>query len=179
MTDGETVRHLRLVALPGKKERTYLFTNLPAATFPPALVRLGYRLRWAVELEFKAWKSHANLHRFATASAAIAEGLIWLALLVGRLHRFVASAAQLAGRMAVSMLKATKLSARHLPDLMKAHLDGGPASAFALKKTLDDLQRFARRDHPGRDRQSARGRGGLVPAFSGMEGQRKARHAAA
>ena len=177
-SEGETC-HFRFVALPTNKGRTYLLTNLPQAAFSAEWVGLAYRLRWQVELEFKAWKSYANLHRFATASAPIAEGLIWLSLLVGLLHRFLASAAQLVGKAAISMLKTAKLSARYVPALMQAVLDGGETMAFALKVALDDLLRFGRRAHPKRDRHSARGQAGLVPAFSGVDGGRNARHAVA
>lgn len=83
----------------------------------------------------------------------------------------------LVGRAAISMLKAAKLSAHYVPALMQAILDGSASVTFALKVAFDDMLRFGRRAHPKRDRRSARGQEGLVPAFSGVEGGRKAHHA--
>ena len=53
----------------------YLHTNLARETFPPFDVGQLYRLRWQVELLFKEWKSHANLHGFDTSMPAIAPGI--------------------------------------------------------------------------------------------------------
>ena len=77
-----------------KKTFTYLHTNLDRLTFRINDVGTLYRLRWQIELLFKEWKSHANLHRFDTAKSAIAEGLIWASILAATLKRFVAHAAE-------------------------------------------------------------------------------------
>jgi hypothetical protein len=45
----------------------YLVTNLEHEAFTPEQISDGYRLRWQVELLFKEWKSHSNLHAFDTA----------------------------------------------------------------------------------------------------------------
>lgn len=79
---GKKVYRGRLVAIykRGKRNRktfVYLHTSLDRSVFSVEEVGVLYRLRWQIELLFKEWKSHANLHRFDTSKTAIAEGLIW------------------------------------------------------------------------------------------------------
>lgn len=76
---GAKVFECRLVVHPNLRADDtprYLLTNLDCEAFTPAQVSDGYRLRWQIELLFKEWKSHANLHAFDTANPNIAEGLI-------------------------------------------------------------------------------------------------------
>ena len=47
----------------GRKTFTYVHTNLERRTFRIDDVGTLYRLRWQIELLFKEYKSHANLHR--------------------------------------------------------------------------------------------------------------------
>jgi hypothetical protein len=47
-----------------------------------------------IELLFKEWKSYANLHRFVTSKAPIAEGFIWASLAASIVKRFFAHATQ-------------------------------------------------------------------------------------
>lgn len=161
------VRHFRVVALPSKKGHTILLTNLPQADFTAEMVGLAYRLRWQVELIFREWKSHANLQRFVTRKAPIAEGLIWASLLVSLLTRFVANAAQAAGRVAISTLKAAKMMAAHLPRLLQALRLGPQELELALDAALSDLIHNGQRAHPVRDRRKGREQSGLRPAFQG------------
>lgn len=159
-------RHFRVVALPNKKKgHTILLTNLPHDGFTAELVGLVYRLRWQVELLFREWKSHANLKRFVTRKAPIAEGLMWTSLLVSLLTRFVASAAQVVGKVAISTLKAAKMMAAHLPRLLHALLLGAHELEIALEAALSDLIRNGQRAHPARDRRKGREQSGLRPAF--------------
>jgi hypothetical protein len=72
-----------------------LMTNLPRRLFSTRIVLQAYRLRWQIELYFKELKSYANLHRFCTGKATIAEGLFWAALCVAFLKRYFAHACQL------------------------------------------------------------------------------------
>lgn len=161
------LRHFRVVALPRKKGHTVLLTNLPHDGFTTEAVGLAYRLRWQVELLFKEWKSHANLKRFVTRKAPIAEGLIWASLLVSLLTRFVATAAQAVGKVAISTLKAAKMMTAHLPRLLHALLLGVDELERALQAALSDLIRNGQRAHPARDRRKGREQSGLRPAFQG------------
>lgn len=161
----DAVKHFRVVAYPQTKGHTILLTNLPHADFTAEMVGLAYRLRWQVELLFREWKSHANLRRFVTRKAPIAEGLIWASLLVSLLTRFVANAAQTVGKVAISTLKAAKMMAAHLPRLLHALLRGADELAAALDAALADLIQNGKRAHPDRDRKTGRERTGLQPAF--------------
>lgn len=92
---GRRVVGFRVVVLPGRdKAMMRLCTNLPRTPFSLNLVARLYRFRWQIELYFKEWKSYANLHKFDTANAHIAEGLIWASLCAALLKRFLAHAAQ-------------------------------------------------------------------------------------
>lgn len=103
----------RMVVLATPKGRTLLMTNLtnlPVDVFPSRLVGWAYRLRWQVELMYKEWKSHANLHRFPTSNKGIVEGLIWASVAAARVKRFVAFMAQAAKKFPVSTLKVPSCS---------------------------------------------------------------------
>jgi hypothetical protein len=83
---GALVYRGRIVAIYKRGKRNqktfvYLHTNLARDRFCAADVAGVYRLRWQVELLFKEFKSHANLHAFDTGKAAIAEVMIWASLL--------------------------------------------------------------------------------------------------
>jgi hypothetical protein len=163
----EQVKHFRVVGFPKKKGHTILLTNLPHESFSAELVGLAYRLRWQVELLFKEWKSHANLKRFVTRQAPIAVGLIWASLLVSLLNRFMATAAQIVGKVAISTLKAAKMMAAHLPRLFQALLTSTDELERVFEGVLDDLIRQAKRAHPARDRRKGREQSGLRPVFQG------------
>ncbi len=74
--DGVLEARLIVSREPQNKTLRYLVTNLPRQDFTVSDVAEGYRLRWQIELLFKEWKSHANLHAFDTSNPYIAEGLI-------------------------------------------------------------------------------------------------------
>ena len=56
-------------------------TNVPKARWSTREVAATYRLRWRIEILFKAWKSHFRLGRFTQGSAAQVELLIYGRLL--------------------------------------------------------------------------------------------------
>lgn len=145
------------------KSRLLLHTNLKRSEFPWWEVALLYRLRWQVELIFKEWKSHCNLHRFDTSKDPIAEGLVWASLLVAILKRFLCHAAQRNTGVELSTQRAAS-SARHfLDDVLRAFLIGRRALTSALRSALDFLARNAQRAHPARDRHRGRLASGLRP----------------
>ena len=61
---------------PGRK-RLFLMgwsifvTNVNRDIWPPAALAKVYRLRWRIEIIFKAWKSHLGLRQFNARSAAL------------------------------------------------------------------------------------------------------------
>jgi len=48
-----------------------LITNVPRSLWPPRVLAAVYRLRWRVEMIFKAWKSHLGLRHFYCRSASV------------------------------------------------------------------------------------------------------------
>ncbi len=73
----------RVVALRNPKTHHYtLFvTNVSAKRLPAELVGRAYRLRWEVELFFKAGKSGLGLHELPTTKPHIVETLVYAALI--------------------------------------------------------------------------------------------------
>ena len=164
---GEAPLRLRLILRwnPQIDAHWILVTNLSRAKFSPAAVGALYRLRWQVELLFKEFKSHANLHAFRTRQASIAKGLIWAALCAAVLKRFLAHAAQRShDGLDISTQRVAMALALPLPRLMASILSGRGV-ATELHALLDFLARCARRAHPDRDRRSGRLRTGLRPAY--------------
>lgn len=169
---GSSTYHGRLIALykRGRRNRktfVYLHTNLDRRIFRIDDVGTLYRLRWQIELLFKEWKSHANLHRFDTSKSAIAEGLIWASILVATLKRFVAHAAEHVLGVELSTQRVTA-SARHfLDDIIRALFRGCRSLARRLAEAFAFLRDNARRAHPERDRQRGRLAAGLRPVAVG------------
>ncbi len=143
----------------GKRNRktfTYLHTNLSRERFSADEVGELYRLRWQIELLFKEWKSHANLHRFDTSKPQIAEGLIWASLLAALLSRAITHAAEQILGTELSTLRAAA-SARHFLDsILESILSGGRTLRRVLAEAVAYLNGNARRAHPERDRKKGR-----------------------
>lgn len=146
------------------KEYTYLHTNLDRAVFSVQDVGNLYRFRWQIELLFKEWKQHANLHRYDTEKEPIAEGAIWASLLVGVLKRSITHAADLVLGVELSTERAARSAWLYLHDVIKALVT---SSRRMLIRTLADAFEFlagnARRAHPKRDRKKGRLCAGLQP----------------
>jgi hypothetical protein len=159
--------NLRVVALWNPTEREYimLVTNLDRSQFPPRYVLQLYRLRWQVELLFKEWKSYANLHRFDTSRAPIAEGLIWSALAASIVKRFFAHATQYTF---VGSEISTRLAAMATPlhlQLLFVALIRQRNLAAAFLQVVSFLGSHAQRAHPKRDRRQGRLQPGLRPVY--------------
>jgi len=139
----------------GKRNRktfTYLHTNITREKFSADEVGDLYRLRWQIELLFKEWKSHANLHRFDTSKPQIAEGLIWASLLAALLSRAITHAAEQILGTELSTQRAAA-SARHFLDsILESILRGGRTLRRVLAEAVAYLGGNARRAHPERDR---------------------------
>jgi hypothetical protein len=159
---------LRLIVRwnPQKKSFDYLLTNLEPTRYSIHAVCLGYKLRWQVELLFKQWKSHANLHAFDTEKETIAEALIWASLLAAALKRFLAHAAEHLLEVVISTHKAAMSPAYVLPELFRALSQGdGPWYRRAFKAMIRYLGGNAKRAHPNRDVRTGRAQPGLKAAF--------------
>jgi len=144
-----------------KKTYVYLHTNLPRETFCPEDVGLLYKLRWQVELLFKEWKSHANLHKFDTAKAPIAEGLIWASLLAATLKRAITHAAERACGIQLSTLRAACSAKHFLDEVLASLLESGRQLLSDIRAAFAFLARNALRAHPKRDRKTGRLAAGL------------------
>lgn len=153
----------RLIVHPkGPKETPrYLVTNLEREAFSVAHISDAYRLRWQVELLFKEWKSHANLHAFDTSNPYIAEGLIWAALCAATVKRYCAHITQRLREVAVSTHIAAKCTHHVLHDVLHALMHRPSRVHSALMHAVDYLACNARRAHPARDRLKGRLKLGL------------------
>jgi len=162
---GKEMR-LRLVLVwnpdPAHDDHMLLVTNLEAELFSVAYVRILYGLRWQVELLFKQWKSHANLHRFPTTKAGIAEGLIWASIGASLLKRFLAHATQhVVPGFQASTHRAAMTLGCHLLHVFEAFLRHPRRIAARLRELVHHLARYAGRAHPQRDIEQGRLLAGL------------------
>ena len=165
---GRERLYCRLVSYWNAKARQFvhLATNLPAERYDAEAVSQVYSLRWQIELLFKEWKSHANLHAFSTAKAPIVEGMIWAAILTAAVKRYLAHSAQLVARVPTSTLRAAKCAWLVLSPLLEAVATSSPAHLrAAFMAALKFLADNARRAHPKRDKRSGRLAVGLRPCW--------------
>lgn len=168
-TVGRETFDCRLIASPNPKENRprYIATNLDRTLFTVEQVSDGYRLRWQIELLFKEWKSHANLHAFDTANPAIAEGLIWAALCAAVVKRYCAHITQRMAGVCISTQKVAMCIHHVLIDLLRALMHKPRNLNAAVGRAIKFLSSNARRAHPKRDRLTGRLKHGLVPVYGG------------
>lgn len=160
----------RLIILPAKEPAmTRLCTNLPRDRFSIDTVSKLYRFRWQVEICFKEWKSHANLHAFDTANPHIAEGFIWASLCAAVLKRFLAHAAQVAGNVPISTQRVAACVKTFIRDLLGA-IDRSPWKlSSVIASSMEFLLKNATRAHPERDRTKGRQNIGLALVGGGLK----------
>lgn len=152
-----------LIWVPDKKQFTMLVTNVSRAALSARQAAEVYRLRWQVELMFKEWKSHANLHEFHSANPALVEGLIWASLCAAALKRSLAHAAQRSGSPGPVSTQVTAMCGPHiLPELLRCTLRRFRGLAVTVGRILRYLWDNALRAHPKRDRIRGRMRYGLT-----------------
>ena len=149
----------------GDEVPRYLVTNLDAEAFNPEHVSDGYRLRWQIELLFKEWKSHANLHAFDTGKPNIAEGLIWASLCAATLTRYCAHMTQRIRRVAMSTRRVAKCIHHVLRDVIYDIMHQPQQLNRSVERAIDYLAANGRRAHPKRDRKSGRLKPGLAHAY--------------
>ncbi len=125
-----------------------------------------YRLGWQIELLLKEWKSHVNLRAFSTAKPAIVEGLIWAAIVVAAVKRYLAHSVQVVAEVATSTLRTAKCAWQVIPAVVEALLRSAPRRLrAAFIRAIDYLVINAQRAHPHRDRRTGRLATGLKPVF--------------
>lgn len=160
---GRTLRlRLILIWVPTHKQYTMLVTNVSRRTLSALQAAEVYRLRWQVELMFKEWKSHANLHEFDSAKPALVEGLIWASLCAAALKRSLAHAGQRSGSPRPLSTQVTATCGPHiLPDLLRCALRRFRGLEAIVEKIFRYLWHNAMRAHPDRDRVKGRMQFGL------------------
>ena len=165
---GKLVYQGRIVAICKRDKRNrksfvYLHTNLPRDRFSAFDVSQVYRLRWQVELLFKEFKSHANLHAFDTAKEAIAEAMIWASVLAAVLKRSLTHFAERTLGLELSTQRAAVSSKHYFDPILETLLVCRTDLLDALNEALGFLGVNARRAHPERDRERGRLAMGLAP----------------
>jgi hypothetical protein len=136
-----------------KKSWTWLLTNLAEERFSADAIAQLYRLRWQIELVFKDWKSHANLHALQSENPSIVEGFIWASLCAALIKRALAHWTQLVSAGAAI---STRIAAMAGPQILPRLADWA-ANGFRLRlfeEVLRFLSQNALRTHPERDRKS-------------------------
>lgn len=170
---GQVFR-LRMIVSWNKQKKCffYLLTNLPKEHYDIDQICLIYKLRWQVELLFKEWKSHANLHSFDTTKEEITEALIFASLAAAAVKRFLAYAAEHLLHVVISTRKAAMNPPYVLPALFRSLRHGdGPGYRQAFEELMRYLGRNAKRAHPKRDETTGRARLGLKPVFQLIDNQ--------
>lgn len=165
LDDGVLEARLIVSRVPEGKTLRYLVTNLPRDAFTAAAVMEAYRLRWQIELLFKEWKSHANLHAFDTSNPAIAEGLIWMSLCAALLKRYCAHMAQQLLAVPISTRKVAMCLRHVLTDVFWALLHAPRRFASTMRRALEYLADNAQRAHPERDKRKGRLKLGLEHVY--------------
>lgn len=160
---GETLRLRMVLVWTDPKERfLILVTNVPRAILTAKRLTWVYRLRWQIELMFKEWKSHANLHEFVSRKAPLVEGLIWASLCAAALKRALAHLTQRCGPEApISTMITAACGAHILPQLLRCALGRFEGVLEELERIVRFLCGNARRAHPKRDRKRGRMQFGL------------------
>ena len=150
--------------LRGDQTPRYLVTNLDAEDFSPEQISDGYRLRWQIELLFKEWKSHANLHGFDTGKSNIAEGLIWASLCAATVTRYCAHVTQRIRRVVMSTRTVAKCIHHVIRDVLCDLMHRPRNLGHSVERAIDYLAANGRRAHPRRDRRTGRLKTGLAHA---------------
>lgn len=84
-------------------------TNIEIEKCDAAAIYELYRLRWQIELIFKAWKSILNLHKIHTMNAIRLECLLWIKLLWVLLNWSILLFAQRFSQVELSFYKLSRI----------------------------------------------------------------------
>ncbi len=155
-TDRTWIR-TRLVIVPGPEQEQHPYlTNLPVASWTPALLRELYRLRWQVELVFKELKQSLNLESVPTKDPDAVQVFIWASLIALAVSRAVASwltpLARLTG-LASELRPAvlTRALRANVRLLARAMLQPTGRAIESLRLLAEDLLAEARQLNPSRE----------------------------
>ena len=122
--DGSILRERLLVLYKSgstvKDKFTLLHTNLLRSKYRISAIVNLYRFRWQVELFFKQCKSYANLHKFDTGIAQIAEAMIWSALITAVFRCIFIHHVQKLTRLTLSSLRCASDGFLFFRDLFEA-----------------------------------------------------------
>lgn len=152
---------------PNDSTPRYLVTNLERDQFSVSHISDAYRLRWQIELLFKEWKSHANLHAFDTSKPHIVEGFIWASLCAAVLERYWAHVTQRISHVAMSTQRVAMCLHHVLYDIVRALLHQPRQLNAVIRRAIDYLSRNAKRAHPKRDARTGRQKLGLEHVYGG------------
>ena len=93
---------------------------MPSRRDDAAAVSQVYRVRGQIAWLFREWKSHANLRAFSTAMPAIIEGLIWAAIVVAAVKRYLTHSVQIIAEIPTSTARAARCAWQVIPAIIKA-----------------------------------------------------------
>ena len=143
--DGSTFQERLLVLHKkgprNKKDFTLLHTNLSRSKFRVAAIKKLYRFRWQVELFFKECKSYANLKKFDTGIAEIADSTIWAALCAATFRRIFINQVQRILRLTLSNFICASSSFTYIDRLFRAIVFH--SSKIARREIQSIMQQFA------------------------------------
>jgi len=106
------------------------------------------------------------LRAFSAAKPAIVEGLIWAAIVVAAVKRYLAHSAQIIAEVATSTLRTARCAWQVIPAIVEALITPTPSRLrAAFMRAIEYLAGNAQRAHPHRDRRSGRLVTGLKPVF--------------
>ena len=127
---------------------TMFVTNCEAEDLGWKAVVVLYRARWQIELLFKLWKSHNRLERGRAGASALEFLAVFYAKLLGVVLQhwiLVATAWHIAAR---SLMKAARLLAEEIKEMMKALGDLGRLEELlrGLRRLIESLGKTANRN---------------------------------
>jgi hypothetical protein len=117
-----------------------LITNVPPSIWPASILPLVYRLRWRIEMIFKAWKSHLGLRHFHGRSATVLSLAVLIKLLFCALVYRGCQSAELWG-----VSQGRQVSLQRLARIMATYANQVQADVLGLR--LEQLWEHALSHH--------------------------------
>ena len=125
--------------------------------------------QWDIELLFKEWKSHANLHAFDTSNPNIAEGFIWASLCAATVKRYYAHVTQRIAKVPMSTRIVAKCIHHVLHHILLALMHKPRRLNHYIANAIDYLSGNAQRAHPARDQRTGRLKLGLMHDYAALK----------
>jgi hypothetical protein len=134
-----------------KKNRVgYLVTNLPRETVPASDIVELYRLRWQIELLFKALKSYCNLKKFSTQNKHIVDTLIYASFITVLLKRLMAYSTEQIKAVWISTHKTARAASNWLALLVNG-INQNMSITQVLRECVEIIAKLCKRACPKRD----------------------------